>query len=177
MPLPSQEQIFRHITVDAMLKHFSTHSKSLQSSSRCTQLIHLQRTPNITYKEGHCATIIGGLCYTVSRLAPRAWVPSISWIVGWLNLVGQVAVVASSEYGSARLLLAAVGMNSGRAIATSPRAGEQLALGTPTSWPGGWPSQSNSIFLSQHDGHCALSRRVHLLFAELRLILLGREEV
>ncbi|KIW25121.1 uncharacterized protein PV07_10785 [Cladophialophora immunda] len=50
----------------------------------------------------------GGLYYTVSRLAPKEWVPSISWVVGWINLLGQVAGVASSEYGSAQLLLAAV---------------------------------------------------------------------
>lgn len=54
----------------------------------------------------------GGLYYTVSRLAPKKWVPSISWIVGWINLLGQVAGVASSEYGSAQMLLAAVAMNS-----------------------------------------------------------------
>ncbi|KAL1614840.1 polyamine transporter tpo5 [Neofusicoccum ribis] len=52
----------------------------------------------------------GGLYYTVSRLAPREWVPSISWVDGWINLLGQVAGVASSEYGSAQLLLAAVSM-------------------------------------------------------------------
>ncbi|KIW16053.1 hypothetical protein PV08_06104 [Exophiala spinifera] len=50
----------------------------------------------------------GGLYYTVSRLAPSEWVPSISWVTGWINLLGQVAGVASSEYGSAQLLLAAV---------------------------------------------------------------------
>ncbi|KAK7892701.1 polyamine transporter tpo5 [Exophiala xenobiotica] len=50
----------------------------------------------------------GGLYYSVSRLAPAEWVPSISWITGWINLLGQVAGVASSEYGSAQLLLAAV---------------------------------------------------------------------
>jgi amino acid transporter len=54
----------------------------------------------------------GGLYYTVSRLAPPKWVPSISWITGWINLLGQVAGVASSEYGSAQLLLAAVSMGS-----------------------------------------------------------------
>lgn len=54
----------------------------------------------------------GGLYYTVSRLAPPKWVASISWITGWLNLLGQVAGVASSEYGSAQMLLAAVAMNS-----------------------------------------------------------------
>lgn len=52
----------------------------------------------------------GGLYYTVSRLAPEDWVPSISWVTGWINLLGQVAGVASSEYGSAQMLLAAVSM-------------------------------------------------------------------
>lgn len=54
----------------------------------------------------------GGLYYTISRLAPPEWVPSISWVDGWLNLLGQVAGVASSEYGSAQILLAAVSMGS-----------------------------------------------------------------
>lgn len=55
----------------------------------------------------------GGLYFTVSRLAPKEWVPSISWGVGWLNLLGQVAGIASSEYGSAQILLAAVSMSVG----------------------------------------------------------------
>ncbi|RMD42079.1 hypothetical protein DV735_g3057, partial [Chaetothyriales sp. CBS 134920] len=50
----------------------------------------------------------GGLYYTVSRLTPKEWAPSVSWITGWLNLLGQIAGVASSEYGSAQILLAAV---------------------------------------------------------------------
>jgi amino acid transporter len=50
----------------------------------------------------------GGLYYTISRLTPKPWVPSVSWITGWLNLLGQVAGVASSEYSSAQILLAAV---------------------------------------------------------------------
>lgn len=51
--------------------------------------------------------------YTVSRLAPKKHVAWISWVTGWLNLLGQIAGVASSEWGSAALLLAAVSMNSG----------------------------------------------------------------
>ncbi|KAI1629394.1 putative amino acid permease, partial [Exophiala viscosa] len=52
----------------------------------------------------------GGLYYSVSRLAPKEWVPSISWAVGWINLLGQLTGIASSEYGSAQILLAAVSM-------------------------------------------------------------------
>ncbi|KAI9932421.1 hypothetical protein MW887_008662 [Aspergillus wentii] len=53
----------------------------------------------------------GGLYFTISRLAPDSWVASISWLTGWLNLLGQVAGVASSEYGAAEMLLAAVSMS------------------------------------------------------------------
>jgi amino acid transporter len=34
-------------------------------------------------------------------------------VTGWINLLGQVAGVASSEYGAAQMLLAAVAMGSG----------------------------------------------------------------
>ncbi|RFU32326.1 hypothetical protein B7463_g4027, partial [Scytalidium lignicola] len=54
----------------------------------------------------------GGLYYSISRLAPSEWVPSISWITGWINLLGQVAGIASSEYGAAQMLLAAVAIGS-----------------------------------------------------------------
>ncbi|RDL42301.1 Uncharacterized protein BP5553_02280 [Venustampulla echinocandica] len=54
----------------------------------------------------------GGLYFTISRLAPKEWVPSLSWITGWINLLGQVAGVASSEYGAAQMLLAAVSMGA-----------------------------------------------------------------
>ncbi|KAF8865436.1 amino acid transporter [Acephala macrosclerotiorum] len=54
----------------------------------------------------------GGLYFTISRLAPEDWVPSLSWITGWINLLGQIAGVASSEYGAAQMLLAAVSIGS-----------------------------------------------------------------
>lgn len=54
----------------------------------------------------------GGLYFTCKYLAPENWVPEISWLCGWLNLIGQVAGAASSEYGCAQLLLAAASMGS-----------------------------------------------------------------
>ena len=54
----------------------------------------------------------GGLYFTCKYLAPEAWVPEIGWLVGWLNLLGQIAGAASSEYGCGQLLLAAVSMSS-----------------------------------------------------------------
>lgn len=68
----------------------------------------------------------GGLYYTISRLVPPNWVPSISWIVGWLNLLGQVAGVASSEYGSAQILLAAVSI--GRDFNWTPSTGTTVGV-------------------------------------------------
>jgi len=54
----------------------------------------------------------GGLYYTVSRLAPPKYVASLSWVTGWLNVLGQMCGVASSEWGAASLLLAAVSIGS-----------------------------------------------------------------
>lgn len=72
----------------------------------------------------------GGLYFTVSRLVSPTWVPSVSWITGWLNLLGQVAGVASSEYGSAAILLAAVsiGSNGSYVPTTAHTVGVQAAL-------------------------------------------------
>ena len=52
----------------------------------------------------------GGLYYSVSRMTPKRWIPSISWVTGWLCLLGQVAGIASSEWGASTLLLAVVSM-------------------------------------------------------------------
>ena len=54
----------------------------------------------------------GGLYFTCKFLAPPRWVPEISWLCGWLNLLGQIAGAASTSYGCAQLLLAAVSMGS-----------------------------------------------------------------
>ncbi|PYH89547.1 amino acid transporter [Aspergillus ellipticus CBS 707.79] len=72
----------------------------------------------------------GGLYFTVSRLAPRQWVPSISWVTGWLNLLGQICGVASSEYGAAQMLLAIVSMCRGfdYEITTGATVGVMAAL-------------------------------------------------
>lgn len=53
----------------------------------------------------------GGLYFTISRLAPADWVAPISWLTGWINVLGQIAGIASSEYGAAQMLLAAVSMS------------------------------------------------------------------
>ncbi|EFX04269.1 amino acid permease [Grosmannia clavigera kw1407] len=54
----------------------------------------------------------GALYFTIKYLAPPSSVPIVAWIDGWLNLVGQICGSASSEYGSAQMLLAAVSIGS-----------------------------------------------------------------
>lgn len=49
----------------------------------------------------------GGLYYACSKVFPRKWAPFMCWVDGWVNLLGQIAGVASSDYGAAQIILAA----------------------------------------------------------------------
>jgi amino acid transporter len=98
----------------------------------------------------------GGLYFTVSRLAPARWVPSISWLTGWINLLGQIAGVASSEYGSAQMLLAAVSM--GRDFEWTPSTGMTVGVmaaltvlcGILNSLPTGWMEKMTRSYVLFH---------------------------
>lgn len=54
----------------------------------------------------------GGLYYSCSRLFPAKWAPFACWVDGWINVLGQIAGVASSDFGAAGMLLSAVQMGS-----------------------------------------------------------------
>lgn len=54
----------------------------------------------------------GAMYFTIKYLAPEEWVAIIAWIDGWLNLIGQICGSASSVYGAAQMLLAAVSIGS-----------------------------------------------------------------
>lgn len=54
----------------------------------------------------------GGMYFTLKYLAPPKYTPVIAWFVGWLNLIGQICGSASSAYGAAQMLLAAVSIGS-----------------------------------------------------------------
>lgn len=54
----------------------------------------------------------GGLYYTCSRVFPPKIAPFMCWIDGWLNLLGQISGVASTDYGAAQMLLSAVSMGT-----------------------------------------------------------------
>ncbi|KAI8616553.1 amino acid/polyamine transporter I [Chytriomyces sp. MP71] len=50
---------------------------------------------------------VSGGMYSASKfLVPEAQVPLISWIVGWLNTLGQVAGFASTDFACARMIAA-----------------------------------------------------------------------
>lgn len=54
----------------------------------------------------------GGLYFTCALLSPEKHAPFITWMDGWINLLGQIAGIASTDYGAAQLLLAAVSIGS-----------------------------------------------------------------
>jgi len=50
----------------------------------------------------------GGLYTASAQLCPRKHRPIVGWVVGWLNILGQVAGVSSTEFGLANMIWAAV---------------------------------------------------------------------
>lgn len=52
----------------------------------------------------------GGLYFTCKYVAPENWMAELSWLCGWLTVIGQIAGLASTEYGCAQLLVASISM-------------------------------------------------------------------
>ena len=50
----------------------------------------------------------GGLYTASAQLCPPKRRPIVGWVVGWLNILGQVAGVSSTEFGLANMIWAAV---------------------------------------------------------------------
>ncbi|WWC87950.1 uncharacterized protein L201_002850 [Kwoniella dendrophila CBS 6074] len=50
----------------------------------------------------------GGLYTASAALVPRTWRPMVGWVTGYLNILGQVAGVASTEWGLSGMILGAV---------------------------------------------------------------------
>ncbi|KAK5163607.1 uncharacterized protein LTR77_010556 [Saxophila tyrrhenica] len=50
----------------------------------------------------------GGVYYWSAQLSSREWAPIVSWIVGWLNLIGNWTVTLSINFGGAQLILSAI---------------------------------------------------------------------
>ncbi|KAG6334784.1 hypothetical protein ID866_4302 [Astraeus odoratus] len=54
----------------------------------------------------------GGLYTASARLCPPSHRAIVGWIVGWLNILGQVAGVSSTEFGLANMILGAVSITT-----------------------------------------------------------------
>ncbi|KAI0092332.1 APC amino acid permease [Irpex rosettiformis] len=50
----------------------------------------------------------GGMYTASAYLCPKKYRPIVGWIVGWLNLFGQIVGLSSSEFGLANMIWAAV---------------------------------------------------------------------
>ncbi|KAF9238693.1 amino acid/polyamine transporter I [Melanogaster broomeanus] len=54
----------------------------------------------------------GGLYTASAQLCPPAHRPVVGWTVGWLNMLGQVAGISSTEFGLTSMIWAAVSITS-----------------------------------------------------------------
>ncbi|KAI0355500.1 amino acid transporter [Trametes cingulata] len=71
-----------------------------------------------------------GLYYFSAKLAPPRWAPLASWITGWANVTGQVALVCSIDFTCAQMIVTALNVGSDGAIAlgAGPTFGILLAI-------------------------------------------------
>ncbi|KAI0677734.1 amino acid transporter [Trametes maxima] len=71
-----------------------------------------------------------GLYYFSAKLAPPRWAPLASWITGWANVTGQVALVCSIDFTCAQMTVTALNVGSDGAInlGAGPTFGILLAI-------------------------------------------------
>ncbi|KAF9447455.1 APC amino acid permease [Macrolepiota fuliginosa MF-IS2] len=55
----------------------------------------------------------GGLYTASARLTPKRHRARVGWLVGWLNILGQIAGVSSTEFGLSNMIWAAVSIGQG----------------------------------------------------------------
>ncbi|KAI9467111.1 amino acid transporter [Lactarius psammicola] len=60
-----------------------------------------------------------GLYYFSAKLAPPKYVPLASWVTGWANVTGQVALVCSIDYTCAQMITTAITVGSDGAVVLS----------------------------------------------------------
>ncbi|KAK1923905.1 amino acid transporter [Papiliotrema laurentii] len=52
--------------------------------------------------------VSGGTYYWSFMLSPPKWAPLVSWIVGWLSVIGNMTVTLTANFGTTQLILASV---------------------------------------------------------------------
>jgi amino acid transporter len=65
----------------------------------------------------------GGPYFWAAILAPKKWAPFASWVTGWFNLLGQVAVTTGITFGCAGLISTLASVNG-----YVPSAGKTLGI-------------------------------------------------
>ncbi|KAG6861811.1 hypothetical protein C0995_011692 [Termitomyces sp. Mi166 len=55
----------------------------------------------------------GGLYTASAQLTPKKYRARVGWVVGWLNILGQIAGVSSTEFGLSNMIWAAVVVGKG----------------------------------------------------------------
>lgn len=110
----------------------------------------------------------GGLYYSCSKVFPLKWASAICWVDGWVNLLGQIAGVASSDYGAAGMLLSAVSMGSNFSYQPTDKhiVGVMVAIllfhGCINSFPTKYLERMTSSYVVLHFG-CLLAGAIALL--------------
>ncbi|KIL56787.1 hypothetical protein M378DRAFT_172402 [Amanita muscaria Koide BX008] len=71
-----------------------------------------------------------GIYYFAAKLAPEKHMPLISWIAGWSNVTGQIALLCSIEYTAAQMVTTAiaVGTDGNVNLGLAPTYGIMLAF-------------------------------------------------
>lgn len=60
--------------------------------------------------------VSGGVYYWSFMLSPPKYAPLVSWIVGWLSVIGNVVVTLSVNFATTQLILSSVNRESGRLL-------------------------------------------------------------
>jgi amino acid transporter len=70
----------------------------------------------------------GSVYYWTGQLAPPSWAPFLSFIVGWINFIGNLANSASFASGCVTILAASVTLRDGTVLSTELQVGLSIVL-------------------------------------------------
>ncbi|UJR16758.1 hypothetical protein I4U23_003658 [Adineta vaga] len=116
----------------------------------------------------------GGLYFTLKYLLPAKYIPLTSWICGWLNLLGQVAGLASTDYGCSQLLLAAISMGTG--FRYKPTAGHTVGVMAAIVILHGFINSLSTKWLDRITRWYAIFHLTVLLSASIALLVCQKEK-
>ena len=116
----------------------------------------------------------GGLYFTLQYLVPTKHIPLTSWICGWLNFLGQVAGVASTDYGCSQLLLAAVSI--GTQFRYQPTAGHLVGVTAAIIILHGFINSLSTKLLDRITRWYAIFHLIVLVVASITLLVCQKEK-